>query len=68
MHVKYRQDNLHRITWYTDTCGSNGHGLTIYVNFMVKYVHYVRASHSLYLLHMNSVILGKNVVLNMLTK
>jgi hypothetical protein len=36
MHVKYRQDNLHRMTWYTDTCGSNGHGLTIHVSFMVK--------------------------------
>jgi hypothetical protein len=23
--------------------GSNGHGLTIYVSFMVKCVHYVRA-------------------------
>ena len=36
MHVKYRQDNLHRITWYTGTCGSNGHGLTIDASFMVK--------------------------------
>jgi hypothetical protein len=43
MHVKYRQDNLHRMTWYTGTCGSNGHGLTIHVNFMVKCVRYVRA-------------------------
>jgi hypothetical protein len=36
MHVKYRQDNLHRMTWYTGTCGSNGHGLTIHVSFMVN--------------------------------
>jgi hypothetical protein len=43
MHVKYRQDNLHRMTWYTGTCGSNGHGLTIHVSFMVKRVRYVRA-------------------------
>jgi hypothetical protein len=43
MHVKYRQDNLHRMTWYTSTCSSNGHGLTIHVSFMVKCVHYVRA-------------------------
>jgi hypothetical protein len=41
MHVKYRQDNLHRMTWYTGTCGSNGHGLTIHVSFMVKYVCYI---------------------------
>jgi hypothetical protein len=40
MHVKYRQDNLHRMTWYTGTCGSNGHGLTIHVSFMVKCVCY----------------------------
>jgi hypothetical protein len=33
MHVKYRQDNLHRMTWYTGTYGSNGHGLTIHVSF-----------------------------------
>jgi hypothetical protein len=42
MHVKYRQDNLHCMTWYTSTCGSNGHGLTIHVSFMVKCVCYVR--------------------------
>jgi hypothetical protein len=42
MHVKYKQDNLHRMTWYTSTYGSNGHGLTIHANFMVKYVRYVR--------------------------
>jgi hypothetical protein len=41
MHVKYRQDNLYRMTWYTGTCGSNGHGLTIHVSFMVKYVYYI---------------------------
>jgi hypothetical protein len=40
MHVKYRQDNLHRTTWYIGTCGSIGHGLTIYVSFMVKCVCY----------------------------
>jgi hypothetical protein len=40
MHVKYRQDNLHHMTWYTGTCGSNGHGLTIHVSFMVKCVCY----------------------------
>ena len=40
MHVKYRQNNLHRMTWYTGTCGSNGHGLTIHVSFMVKSVLY----------------------------
>jgi hypothetical protein len=28
------------MTWYTGTCGSIGHGLTIHVNFMVKYVCY----------------------------
>jgi hypothetical protein len=43
MHVKYREDNLHCMTWYTGTCGSNGHGLTIHVSFMVKCVRYVRA-------------------------
>jgi hypothetical protein len=41
MHVKYRQGNLHRMTWYTSTCGSIGHGLTIHVNFMVKCVCYM---------------------------
>ena len=40
MHVKYRQDNLHCMTWYTGTCGSNGHKLTIHVSFMVKSVLY----------------------------
>jgi hypothetical protein len=40
MHVKYRQDTLHRMTWYTGTCGSNGHGLTIHVSFIVKCVCY----------------------------
>jgi hypothetical protein len=43
IHVKYRQDNLHCMTWYTGTCGSNGHGLTIHVSFMVKCVRYVKA-------------------------
>jgi hypothetical protein len=43
MHVKYRQDNLYRMTQYTDTCGSNGHGLTIHVSFVVNCVRYVRA-------------------------
>jgi hypothetical protein len=38
MHIKYRQDNLHRMTWYTDTCGSISHGLSIHVSFVVKYV------------------------------
>jgi hypothetical protein len=38
MHVKYRQDNLHRMTWYTNTCGSNAHELIIHVSFMVKCV------------------------------
>jgi hypothetical protein len=33
MYVKYGQDNLHRMTWYTGTYGSNSHGLTIYVSF-----------------------------------
>jgi hypothetical protein len=28
------------MTWYTGTCGSNGHGLTIHVSFMVKCVCY----------------------------
>ena len=37
---KYEQDNLHRMTWYTGTCGSNGHGLTIHVSFTVKSVLY----------------------------
>jgi hypothetical protein len=42
MHVKYRQDNLHRMTWYTGTCDSIGHGLTIHVSFMVNCVCYTR--------------------------
>jgi hypothetical protein len=40
MHVKYEQDNLHRMTWYTGTCGSIGHGLTIHISFVVKCVCY----------------------------
>jgi hypothetical protein len=40
MHVKYKHDNLHRMTWYIGKCGSNGHGLTIHVSFMVKCVCY----------------------------
>jgi hypothetical protein len=40
MHVKYKQDNLHRMTWYTGTCGCISHGLTIHVSFMVKCVCY----------------------------
>jgi hypothetical protein len=40
MHVKYRQDNLHHMTWYTGTCGSNGHKLTIHISFMIKCVCY----------------------------
>ena len=40
MRVKCRQDNLHRMTCYTGTYGSNGHGLTIQVSFMVKSVLY----------------------------
>ena len=40
MHVKYKQDNLHRMAWYTSTCGSNGHGLTIHASFIVKCVCY----------------------------
>ena len=28
------------MTWYTGTCGNNGHGLTIHVSFMVKSVLY----------------------------
>jgi hypothetical protein len=28
------------MTWYTSTCGSNGHELTIHVSFMVKCVCY----------------------------
>jgi hypothetical protein len=36
MNVKYRQDNLHRMTSYTGTCSSIGHGLTLHVSFMVK--------------------------------
>ena len=40
MHIKYKQDNLHRMTWYTSMCSSNGHGLTIYVSFMIKCVYY----------------------------
>jgi hypothetical protein len=43
MHVKYKQDNLHRMIWYTGTCGSNGHGLIIHVSFIVKCVYYMRA-------------------------
>jgi hypothetical protein len=42
MDIKYRQDNLHCMTWYTSTCGSNVHGFTIHVSFMVKCVRYVR--------------------------
>ena len=41
MYVKCKQDNLHRVTWYTGTCGSNGHELTIHVSFMVKCVYYM---------------------------
>jgi hypothetical protein len=41
MHVKYRQDNLHHMTWYTDTCDSNGHELTIHASFIVKCVCYI---------------------------
>jgi uncharacterized cysteine cluster protein YcgN (CxxCxxCC family) len=41
--IKYRQNNLHRMTWYTGTCGSNGHGLTIHVSFMIKCVCYIEA-------------------------
>jgi hypothetical protein len=40
MHVKYRQDNLHLITRYTGTYGSNSYGLTIHVSFIVKYLCY----------------------------
>jgi hypothetical protein len=36
MHVKYIQDNLHRMTWYTGTCGIMAMGLTIHVSFMVN--------------------------------
>jgi hypothetical protein len=43
MDVKYRQDNLHCMTWYTGMCGSNGHGLSVHVRFIVKCVRYVRA-------------------------
>jgi hypothetical protein len=42
MHVKYRQDNLYCITWYTSTCDSNGHELTIRVTFMIKCMCYTR--------------------------
>ena len=42
MHIKYRQDNLHCITWYTGTCDSNDHELTIHVSFMVKCLCYMR--------------------------
>jgi hypothetical protein len=41
MYVKYKQDNLHCMTWYTGMCGSNGHRLTIHVSFMVKCVYYM---------------------------
>jgi hypothetical protein len=41
MHVKYKQDNLHRMIWYTGMCGNIGHGLTIHVSFMVKCVCYM---------------------------
>ena len=44
MHVKYIQDNLYHMTWYTSTCSSNGHGLTIPVSFMVKCVSYTGLS------------------------
>jgi hypothetical protein len=27
MHVKYRQDNVHRMTWYTHTCDMMAIGL-----------------------------------------
>ena len=33
MHVKCRQGNLYRMTWYIGMCGSNIHGLTIYASF-----------------------------------
>jgi hypothetical protein len=41
MHVKYKQDNLYHMTWYTSTCGSNGYGITIHVSFMVKCMCYM---------------------------
>ena len=41
MHIKYRQDNLHRMTCYIGMYGSNGHGLIIHVSFMVKRVCYI---------------------------
>ena len=28
------------MTWYTNTCGNNGHGFIIYVSFMVKCISY----------------------------
>jgi hypothetical protein len=40
--VKYKQDNLHCMTWYTNTYGSIGYGLTVHVSFMVKCVCYTR--------------------------
>jgi hypothetical protein len=40
MDLKYRQDNLHSMTWYSDICDSIGRGLTIHVSFMVKCVCY----------------------------
>jgi hypothetical protein len=60
-HIKCKQDNLYRMTWYTGTCSNNGHGLIIHVNFMVKCVCYMgaldpmvswsRCNHSLWLGH-----------------
>ena len=41
MYLKYKQNNLHRMIWYTGRCNSNDHGFTIHVSFMVKRVIYM---------------------------
>ena len=41
MHVKYKQDNLHHMTWYTIIYDSIGRGHTIHVSFVIKCVCYI---------------------------
>ena len=55
MHVKYKQDNLHRMTWYTGTCGSNGHGLSIHSNLL--WIHWFRAHDAT--IHNGTVTIGR---------
>jgi hypothetical protein len=46
MHIKYRQDNLHRMTWYTGICGILAMGLlymlALWSNVCVLYGHWIQ--------------------------